>query len=122
MKTSVTRDINFLGGHSYVQETIIDAAARGFKIKEIPSNWNKRLHGESRVVHSRLKYIRAMTWPLLVRMRIHWLGAVVCLISFVTSQKILYAWLAGFCVLVELYKLWTFKKNKRQIKKWTSDV
>lgn len=122
MSHSIAKDINFLGGHSYVQETIIDASGKGFKIKEIPSNWNKRLYGESRVVRSRFKYIKTMTGPLLVRMRIHWLGALAFLILFALSQKVLYIWLSGFCVLVEFYKLWIFRKNKNQIKKWSSNV
>ena len=119
MNASVAKEVHFLGGHSYVQETIIDAAAKGFKIKEIPAKWNRRLYGESRVVRSKLKYIKNMAWPLLIRMRIHWLGILASLILFIFLQKILYVFLAGFCIFIEFYKLWTFKKNKRKIKKMT---
>ncbi len=51
--------------HSYVQESILCVAIAGLKIVEIESIWNERVHGYSRVVHSRSKYIRKMAIPLI---------------------------------------------------------
>ena len=118
MSISAAKNINFLGGYSYVQETIISIACRGLKIKELPSKWNQRIYGESRVLHSRLKYIKSMLFPLLLRMRIHWLGFPAGLAFLVYSRNILYIWFIIFCILVEFYTLWVFRKNKLKIKKW----
>ena len=117
LSVSIAKGINFLGGHSYVQETIIDAASGRFKIREIPSKWNKRLHGESRVVHSKFKYIKHMAFPLLIRMRVHWFGILAGVTLFVLSQEILYAVFAVGCIVIEFYKLWTFTKNREKLKK-----
>ena len=122
MRSSVAKDFNFLAGHSYVQETIIDSVARGFQVKELPSKWNKRAYGESRVVQSRLKYMKAMAGPLLLRMRIHWLGALFGLALLIFSQNIFYVWLIACCALIEIYKLWIFKQNNLQIKKHLANV
>lgn len=56
--------IRLTADHSYVQESILCVAGRGLKIVEIESIWNERVHGDSRVVHSRSKYIRKMAIPL----------------------------------------------------------
>lgn len=120
MSASVAKSVNFLGGHSYVQETIIDAASGGFKIKEIPSKWNERLHGESRVVQSKLKYMKYMAFPLLIRMRIHWLGILAGSSAFVLSGEVLFIFFVAGCMVIELYKLWTFKRNKKKLKKMLS--
>ena len=117
MGASVAGNMNFLGGHSYVQETIIDSANRGFKIKELASAWHRRPYGESRVVRSKIKYIKAMAWPLLVRTRIHGLVALISLTVFILSGNFFSACLFGFCVFMELYKQVTFRKNKTQIRK-----
>ena len=57
MRREVAEEVEMLGTHTYVQETIIDAAEKGFRIKEIPSAWKKREHGKSRVVGSIPRYI-----------------------------------------------------------------
>ena len=85
MKSRVIKNIPFLGTHSYVQETIISIKSQGFKVKELPSKWNKRLYGESRVVRSKLKYIKAMAFPLLLRMRMHLIFFIVCLVFYLLS-------------------------------------
>lgn len=65
MKPAVIRELELIGTHTYVQETIIDASENGFKIVEIPSKWLKREHGSSRVVLSIPKYI-FYTLPVLI--------------------------------------------------------
>ena len=117
MSASVAETVSFLGGHSYVQETIIDSANKGFKVRELPSKWHRRPYGESRVVRSKIKYIKAMAWPLLIRTRIHWLVAVISLAVFVLSGKIFCAGIFSFCVFMEFYKQVTLRKNNLQIKK-----
>ena len=82
MKSHVIKDISFLGIHSYVQETIISAKSQGFKVTELSSKWNKRLYGESRVVQSKIKYIKSMALPLLLRMRMHLIFFILCLVLY----------------------------------------
>ncbi len=65
MVPDVVRDLEMLGTHTYVQETIIDAAQKGYRIKEIPSVWKVREAGKSRVVGSIPKYI-FYTLPILI--------------------------------------------------------
>ncbi|RMH57749.1 MAG: glycosyltransferase family 2 protein [Candidatus Hydrogenedentota bacterium] len=65
MKPEVVEELEMLGTHTYVQETIIDADQKGFRIKEIPSVWRKRAAGSSRVVASIPTYI-FYTLPILI--------------------------------------------------------
>lgn len=65
MKPEVIKELNIVGNHTYVQETIIDSHENGFKIIEIPSRWLKRESGKSRVVLSIPKYV-FYTLPILL--------------------------------------------------------
>jgi glycosyltransferase involved in cell wall biosynthesis len=65
MRREVAAELEMLGSHTYVQETIIDAAEKGFRIVEKPSVWKPRLHGKSRVVSSIPKYV-FYTLPILM--------------------------------------------------------
>jgi len=65
MRPEVVKELEMLGTHTYVQETIIDAVEKGFRIKEIQSVWEKREHGSSRVVSSIPTYI-FYTLPILI--------------------------------------------------------
>jgi glycosyltransferase involved in cell wall biosynthesis len=65
MVPSVVAELEMLGTHTYVQETIIDAAEKNYRIVEIPSTWRKREAGKSRVVRSITKYV-FYTLPILV--------------------------------------------------------
>ena len=65
MRRDVAAELEMLGSHTYVQETIIDAAEKGFRIVELPSVWKPRLHGKSRVVSSIPKYV-FYTLPILM--------------------------------------------------------
>jgi glycosyltransferase involved in cell wall biosynthesis len=57
MRVEVAEELEMLGTHTYVQETVIDAAEKGFRILEIPSTWRSRVHGSSRVVSSIPRYV-----------------------------------------------------------------
>lgn len=57
MTPAVVEELQMIGTHTYVQETIIDAAEKGFRIVELPSSWRVREHGKSRVVGSIPKYV-----------------------------------------------------------------
>ena len=65
MVPDVVRELQIIGSHTYVQETIIDAHEKGFRIIELPSVWRKRNFGQSRVVRSIPKYV-AYTLPVLL--------------------------------------------------------
>jgi glycosyltransferase involved in cell wall biosynthesis len=65
MVPDVARELQIIGSHTYVQETIIDAHEKGFRIVELPSAWRKRNFGRSRVVGSIPRYI-AYTLPVLL--------------------------------------------------------
>ena len=65
MAPDVVRELQMIGTHTYVQETIIDAAEKGFRIMELPSAWRVREHGKSRVVRSIPKYV-FYTLPILL--------------------------------------------------------
>lgn len=87
LKPEVAFELEMLGTHTYVQETIIDAAEKGFRIKEIPSVWRKRGHGGSRVVSSIPTYV-FHTLPILIlrsKQHIKWLytlGIILVLLAF----------------------------------------
>jgi len=65
MRPEVAKDLEMLGTHTYVQETIIDAAEKNHRIIEIPSAWRKRESGQSRVVGSIPTYV-FYTLPILI--------------------------------------------------------
>lgn len=118
ISSSLAKNFRFLGGHSYVQETIIDAVEKGLKVKEIPSKWNKRNYGQSRVVRSQIQYAKKMLIPLLIRMKFHWILALIVLLFF----KLFYI-ILSICILIELYKITLFRKNKKWIiSKYTDPV
>ena len=121
MTSAFTKGFRFLGGHSYVQETIIDAVERGFKVKEIPSKWNKRHYGLSRVVNSQVRYAKKMLIPLLIRMKLHLIcgvGSLILLPFFPNSFFISVVLICGF---VEVYKRGKFKKNRKFIERTLLD-
>lgn len=71
MNCHVIKELELIGTHTYVQESIIDANENGFKIIEIPSRWFKREHGKSRVVLSIPKYVFYTLPVLILRSGIH---------------------------------------------------
>ena len=118
MKSHIVRGISFLGTHSYVQETIISVKSQGFKVKELVSKWNPRPYGESRVVYSKIRYIKEMALPLLLRMRMHFIFSGLFLVAFLLLQNPVYLGLAVLFGLFELYKKYLYIKNKNQLKIW----
>jgi dolichol-phosphate mannosyltransferase len=71
MTAAVVEELQMLGSHTYVQETIIDAAEKGFRIVELPSAWRVRQHGKSRVVGSIPKYVFYTLPVILLRSGYH---------------------------------------------------
>jgi len=71
MTAAVVEELQMLGSHTYVQETIIDAAEKGFRIVELPSAWRVRQHGTSRVVGSIPKYVFYTLPVILLRSGYH---------------------------------------------------
>lgn len=75
MRPEVIEELEMIGTHTYVQETIIDAREKGFRIIEIPSVWRRRTAGKSRVVGSIPTYV-FYTLPVLIlrsRQYLKWL-------------------------------------------------
>lgn len=54
-----------------MQETIIDAVEKGFRVVELPSAWRVRQHGKSRVVGSIPKYVFYTLPVILLRSGYH---------------------------------------------------
>lgn len=65
MRPEVVRNQEIIGTHTYVQETIIDALRKGYRVREVPSVWRPRRSGRSRVVGSISRYVM-YTLPVLV--------------------------------------------------------
>ena len=99
MKPEVIQELEMIGTHTYVQETIIDAYEKGFRIMEIPSVWKKREVGKSKVVGSITTYI-FYTLPILIirsKQHIKWLysiGIILCSVAIV--YFVLISWQAAF--------------------------
>ena len=96
MRRPVVAELALTGTHSYVQETIIDAVQRGYRVIEIPSVWRKRQHGSSRVVASIPRYAAHTLPVLLVKTGKH--------ITWLTTAGALFALaaVAGFiAILIE---------------------
>lgn len=56
LRPDLAAKLEIFGKHTYVQESIIDAVEKGFRVQEVPSAWRKRKQGTSRVVRSKFKY------------------------------------------------------------------
>ena len=65
MTREVAEKFEMIGTHTYVQETIIDAAEKHFRILEVPARFRLRKHGSSKVVSSVKRYA-IWTFPVLV--------------------------------------------------------
>ena len=99
MRYSVASELEMLGVHTYVQETIIDASEKGFRIKVIPSVWKKRKSGKSRVVGSIPTYIFYTLPVLIIRSKkyIKWLyslGIIFILVAVI--YFLIISWQASF--------------------------
>ncbi|MBI2172700.1 MAG: glycosyltransferase family 2 protein [Candidatus Aenigmarchaeota archaeon] len=94
MRREVAESLEMIGTHTYVQETIIDAAKKGFRIKEVPSAWKRRSFGRSKVVASAKRYF-AWTLPILL-LRAGWhtmlftfLGILLTVAGFIVGLSVL---------------------------------
>ena len=116
MTSQAAENPRFIGTHSYVQETLIEAVKKDCKVREIPCFWRKRNYEKSRVVNSYLQYARKMGLPLFVRTRLYWpvilLG---CLTGFFLQKPFLFMafFLAG--IFMETWKTLKFSKNRKQL-------
>ena len=95
MRCAVAEELEILGTHTYVQETIIDANEKGFRISEIPSVRRQRKHGQSRVVGSIPKYV-FYTLPILLlrsgqHIRLLYSGGIL----LVTVAAFYFLWILG---------------------------
>jgi len=95
MKSEVVEKMDTIGAHTYVQETIIDAAMKGFRIIEIPSIWKKRLYGKTKVVRSIKRYVLWTLPVLLVRTGLHMIfftafGIILTLIGFLLGVYLIF--------------------------------
>lgn len=94
MRPEVAASLEMIGTHTYVQETIIDAVEKGFRVVEIPSVWRPRRAGRSRVVSSIPKYVFYTLPVLLLRsgQHIRWLytiGIVATVVSLAIFLAVL---------------------------------
>ncbi len=99
MIPEVAQELEMLGTHTYVQETIIDAAEKGFRIRELPSVWLQRQAGTSRVVSNIPVYV-FYTLPILIlrtKGHIKWLySAGISLLCFAFLYFFYISWQTNF--------------------------
>lgn len=108
MRKEVAENLELVGTHTYVQETIIDAAQKGFRILEIPSTWRKRLYGKTKVVSSIKRYAIWTLPTLLLRAGTHMMifsisGILLTLIGFLTGLYLIFIKTQGTKIGVDLY-------------------
>ena len=63
MKIDLARKIRMLGNYNYTQQVLIEASLLGFKFKQVPITFNKRIHGSSFVS---LKYPFKVFWQIFI--------------------------------------------------------
>lgn len=71
LKPKTLEGLKLMGLHTYVQETLISFCRNGYKVKELPSQWNERKHSQSRVLKSMGQYIIRTLPGLLYLMKFH---------------------------------------------------
>ena len=98
MRRQVAKDLEIIGVHTYVQETIFDAHQKGYRIIEIPGEWTPR-NGKSRVLNSIPQYIfytlpiiifrcgRHMSFFLPLFLILFIIGVLACMISWTTLMN-----------------------------------
>tara|TARA_X000001036_G_scaffold64971_1_gene55651 strand:+ start:439 stop:1332 length:894 start_codon:yes stop_codon:yes gene_type:complete len=63
MKIELAKKIRMLGSYNYTQQVLIEASLLGFKFKQVPITFNKRIHGSSFVS---LKYPFKVFWQIFI--------------------------------------------------------
>ena len=63
MKIELAKKIRMLGNYNYTQQVLIEASLLGFKFKQVPITFNKRIHGSSFVS---LKYPFKVFWQIFI--------------------------------------------------------
>ena len=99
MRPEVVRFLEIIGTHTYVQETIIDAYEKGYRIKEVPSKWYPRIQGKSQVVGSLAKYVMYTLPILIIRAGAHirWSYTAACALMTVALGYFLFVmWQSAF--------------------------
>ena len=123
MTSRTAENPRFLGTHSYVQESLIEAMRRGFLVKEIPCFWRERSHGKSRVVSSYIRYARRMGGPLFIQAKLHWVFLIAgSLVGFFLQKPFIFAILLLTFGAVELWKFLKFSKNQKQLKYYVQQL
>lgn len=118
MHPEVVRKHWQIGKHTYVQETLIVAVRNGFRVKELPSVWLERKHGDSRVLHSIWRYVFRTSPALAFHLGLHWVFLGMSLVGFwytIQFQSLLYFLLSGLLMLMALYLVFLPKKALRYV-------
>lgn len=63
MKIELARKLKLLGNYNYTQQVLIEASLMGFRFKQVPITFNKRIHGKSFVS---LKYPFKVFWQIFI--------------------------------------------------------
>jgi dolichol-phosphate mannosyltransferase len=111
MRPEVVREFDLVGTHTYVQEAIIDAHEKGFRVCEVASVWRPRVHGRSQVVGSIPRYVMYTLPILLVRSGVHvkWLySAGFLLMGAAMTYFGVVLWEAGFNIKAVFPRLPSF--------------
>lgn len=99
MKIELAKKIRMLGNYNYTQQVLIEASLLGFKFKQVPITFNKRIHGTSFVS---LKYPFKVFWQIFIiysslkpLSTFGKLGSVLIVISILTSSYQIYLFNIG---------------------------
>ena len=63
MKIELAKKLKMLGNYNYTQQVLIEASLLGFKFKQIPITFNKRIYGTSFIS---LKYPFKVFWQIFI--------------------------------------------------------
>jgi glycosyltransferase involved in cell wall biosynthesis len=108
--------LSLIGRHTYVQETLIHFIRNKLIVKEMPSQWNQRTSGDSRILKSILKYIYRTLPGLLYLMRIHYLLIFLSfglLIASIVYKKSIYSILSTICIVLAAGLIFKYLKRTR---------
>jgi glycosyltransferase involved in cell wall biosynthesis len=108
MTRELAESLEMIGTHTYVQETIIDAAQKNFRIKEVPVVFKKRKYGGSKVVASIKRYAIWTLPTLMLRAGLHmifftFLGVVLFLVGCLLGIYLVYIETSGTPIGINRY-------------------